>query len=233
MIGIIGAMDVEVQILLDNMKNAEKITLHGRDFYKGEINGKNVVVAKCGIGKVAAAVCTQTIIDLFKADCVINTGIAGGIYEGLKIGDIVVSTKAVQHDFNVMEFGYARGYMCTGGDNSCPTEYEADENLRKTVVECAKNTLTNSVHEGVIATGDLFVADALTKQKIKQKFNAFATEMEGGAIAQTCVLNETKFVIIRAISDLADGSASENYEKFEKSAAENCAKLVISCLEKL
>ncbi len=233
MIGIIGAMDVEVAILLENMKNAEKTTLHGRDFYKGEVGGKKVVVAKCGIGKVAAAVCAQTLIDLFNVTAVINTGIAGGVFEGLKVGDIVVSTKAVQHDFNVMEFGYARGYMCTGGNNSCPTQYTADEFLRKTVVKCAEKTLKNGVHEGVIATGDLFVADAVTKQKIKEKFGAYATEMEGGAIAQTCVLNEIPFVIIRAISDLADGSASDSYEKFEREAAENCANLVISCLEKL
>ncbi len=232
MIGIIGAMDVEVEILLQNMENREEINLHGRIFHKGELCGKQVVVARCGIGKVAAAVCTQTLIDRFDVDKVINTGIAGGVYEKLKVGDIVVSTSAVQHDFNLIVFGYVRGYMCTG-DGSKFTEYAADENLRKAVVLCAKQTLNCGVHEGVVATGDLFVADSKTKQKIKEKFNAYATEMEGGAIAQTCVLNETPFVIIRAISDLADGSASESYEKFEIQAAQNCAKLVMSCLKKL
>ena len=232
MIGIIGAMSVEVEILLENMKDPEKVTVHGRDFYKGKINGKDVVVAQCGIGKVAAAVCAQTLIDLFKVDCIINTGIAGGVADGLKIGDVVVSTYAVQHDFNVTPFGYARGYMCTGDDKSRPTQYKADESLVKIVFKNAKETLKeNNVHKGIIATGDLFVADSQTKKKIKELFNAHATEMEGGAIAQTCVLNETPFVIIRAISDLADGSASENYEIFETKAANNCANLVLSCLE--
>lgn len=232
MIAIIGAMSVEVEILLKNMVNPEKVIVHGREFYKGKINGKDVVVAQCGIGKVAAAVCAQTLIDLFKVECIINTGIAGGINENLKIGDIVVSTYAVQHDFNITNFGYARGYMCTSDDKDSATKYQADKKLLKIVTENAKKTLKeNNVHQGVIATGDLFVASGKTKQKIKDEFNAYAAEMEGGAIAQTCYLNQTPFVIIRAISDLADGSASENYEKFETQAAFNCANLVMSCLE--
>ncbi len=227
-------MDVEVEILLKNMQNREEISTHAFKFFKGKINGKEVVVVRSGIGKVAAAVCAQMLIDRFDADCVINTGIAGGVADGLHVGDIVVSTSAVQHDFNVMPFGYVRGYMCTGGDNQRPTEYVADENLRKIVVETASEKLgENHVHEGVVATGDMFVADFEIKQKIKAKFNAHATEMEGGAIAQACALNNTPFVVIRAISDLADGSASDSYEQFERKAAENCAEILMSCLGKM
>ena len=231
MIGIIGAMDVEIQTLINNMQNKSEIALHSRTFYKGSLWGKEVVLSRSGIGKVAAAVCAQTLIDLFKVDCVINTGIAGGIAEGLSVGDIVVSDCALQHDFDVTGFGYPKGYMCTGEDKDKPTLYKADENLKNTVLAVAKEH-TNAI-SGIIATGDVFVSSPKVKKEIFSTFNATACEMEGGAIAQVCTLNNTPFVIVRAISDLANGQAAQSYEQFERKAAEDCANIVIESVKRI
>ena len=231
MIGIIGAMDVEIDLLLSVMQNTRVTTICGRSFFEGEIEGKQVVLSRSGIGKVAAAVCAQTLIDVFKVDSIINTGIAGGIASELSVGDIVVSESAVQHDFDVTGFGYPKGYMCVGADNTSPTLYIADKTLADTVLAVAKEQV-NAI-SGIIATGDVFVNSPEIKREISETFNAAACEMEGGAIAQVCTLNEVPFVIVRAISDLANGEAAESYEQFERKAAENCAKIVIESVKRI
>lgn len=230
MIGIIGAMDVEIELLLDNMKNTETINHRSRVFYKGEICGKEVVLSRSGIGKVASATCAQVLVDVFNVDCIINTGIAGGIASDLEVGDIVVSECALQHDFDVTGFGYPKGYMFMG-DKSTYTTYKADKTLCDVILAVAKET--TRARGGVIASGDIFVSSPTVKKEIADTFNATACEMEGGAIAQVCALCEVPFVVVRAISDLANGEAAESYEQFERKAAEDCAKIVIESIKRI
>ena len=228
-IGIIGAMDVE----LDSLKKEANITktteIAGMTFAEGKIGGKNVVIVKCGMGKVNAGICANTLIRDFGCTKIINTGVAGSLCNDIDIGDIVVSVDAVQHDFDVSPIGFVKGEIPYTGLYAFP----ADEDLRKAVLQAAKSVPNIKVFEGRICSGDQFINLKAQKEKIISDFGGLCCEMEGAAIAQTCYLNKTPYVIIRAISDKEDGSASVEYEIFQKSAAENSAKIVKSVVEKL
>ncbi len=220
-IGIIGAMDIEIQKIKSELNVITTKNAAGIDFTLGTCEGSSVVLAMCGVGKVNAAVCAQIMIDLFAVDCIINTGVAGGLAHGLEIGDVVVSSDAMQHDMNVEGLGYAPGVI----PDMEASLFEADEVL----IETAKNALLDCGLKGVIgrvASGDVFVCDKALKESIIKNFKAACCEMEGGAIAQTCYLNRLPFVIIRAISDSADDSGSMDYPTFKKMAAENSARIV-------
>ena len=221
-IGIIGAMDNEVAELKAYMQDVKITRMASMDFYEGILEGRRAVVVRSGIGKVNAAVCTQILIDRFQAEVVINTGIAGSLNNDINIGDIVISTDLIQHDMNALAFGYPRGQIPQMDQFS----FQSDEVLRKLAVNaCREVNPEIEVFEGRIASGDQFVADQDVKDFIVEEFGAYAVEMEGCAIAQTASLNHVPFLVIRAISDKADGSAQVDYPAFEKLAIEHSVKL--------
>lgn len=227
--GIIGAMDSEVTQLIAAMTNVRTEEHAGRTYYEGTLGNRQVVVLKCGIGKVAAAIGAQVLCDLYHVTALINTGVAGGLHPALAVGDIVLGTTAVQHDFDVTAFGYVRGYMCTGEDGQKPTVYTADAGLAERFYAAAAPLLGDSkVIEGPVATGDLFVDSGEIKQRLIAEFGAAAAEMEGGAIAQTATANGVPFLLVRAISDLADHQANVSYEEFEQMAADRSAAILLA-----
>ena len=233
-VGIIGAMDSEVTFLKSALQNAQEESVGGLNLTTGNIGETTVVVAKSGIGKVNAALCAQIMIDRFSVVCLINTGIAGGIGSdgALAIGDFVIGTDAVQYDFDVTAFGHAKGYMCTGIQHDQPTIYHSDAALVAAIERSAAKWLPQAkLKHGRIATGDTFVSDSRVKNELWQNFHATAAEMEGAAIAQTATANGIPFVIVRAISDLADDSAARSYDEFEKEAAGISANIVIELLK--
>lgn len=222
-IGIIGAMDEEVESLQKEMTNAKVTDIAGMEFYEGTLDGTEVVIVKCGIGKVNAGICSQLIINTFGAKKVINTGVAGSLDASIDIGDIVVSTDAVQHDFDLTPIGYEKGQL----DGMKSASIPADEDMQKNAVNAVKESAPEiKVFEGRVCSGDQFIASDDQKKAITTEFGGLCCEMEGGAIAQTCHQNNTPFVIIRAISDKADGSAEMSYTEFEHEAAEHCASIV-------
>ena len=217
-IGIIGAMEIEVAALKEQMENVSLVNKACMEFHRGTLNGKEVVVVRSGIGKVNAAVCTQILVDDFKVDAVINTGIAGSLKNEINIGDIVVSTDVLHHDMDAREFGYPKGQIPQMNVFS----FEADETMRSLAVECCHKVNPEiEVFQGRVVSGDQFIADSTVKAQIIEDFAGYCTEMEGAAIAQAAYLNNIPFVILRAISDKADNSATMDYPTFERKAAEH------------
>lgn len=229
-IGIIGAMDIEVDALKEQMADVTRVNKASMEFYQGKLNGKDVVVVRSGIGKVNAAVCTQILADVFEVEAVINTGIAGSLRNEINIGDIVVSTDALQHDMDAVEFGYPKGQI----PGMKVFSFVANAALRETAVRvCQKVNPDIQVFEGRIVSGDQFVARAEVKDEIIKEFAGYCTEMEGAAIAQAAYLNGIPFVVVRAISDKADNSATMDYPTFERQAAQHCVNLVGEMLREL
>ena len=230
--GIIGAMDTEIQLLREQMDYCRTNSLYGLTFHQGRIGGMDVVVAKCGIGKVNAARCAQILIDRSNPDYLINTGVAGGVGPGLKVGDIVLSTELVQHDFNMSALGCVDGCLTLEGPKDEPTLFHADGALLGRFEKVARETAGESaIHRGRIASGDTFVADRLEQRRIYEDFGALACEMEGAAIAQVAQAAGIPFLVVRAISDLADGSAYKSYAAFERHAAQLSASMLLKFLE--
>ena len=228
-IGIIGAMDVEVDTLKSEANITKSTEISGMEFMEGSLGGKPVVIVKCGMGKVNAGVCANTLISKFGCNRIINTGVAGSLDNQIDIGDIVVSTDAVQHDFDVEPIGFRKGEI----PYTEKIAFEADEELRAAAAEAVRESVSDvKLFEGRVCTGDQFIDTDEKKQAIISNFGGMCCEMEGGAIAQTCYLNNVPFVIIRAISDKEDGSASVEYEIFQEAAANNCAKIVEYMVEK-
>ena len=229
-IGIIGAMDEEVNILKDEMEINETIKIASMDFYIGKLESKDIVLVRCGIGKVNAAICTQVLIDKFDVSIVINTGVAGAMHDSLNILDVVVSDDVLYHDFDVTGFGYKLGEI-PRMDSSV---FKADNNLVNISINAAKEVLkSENVFKGRVVSGDVFVSSAELKEKINMVFNAYCTEMEGAAIGHTCFLNNKPFVIIRAMSDKADGSAHANFNEFVEKASHNSKEIVKGILKQI
>jgi adenosylhomocysteine nucleosidase len=229
-IGIIGAMEIEVEALKAQLEDATVIKKASMEFNRGILNGKKVVVVRSGIGKVNAGVCTQILVDDFHVEAVINTGIAGSLKNEINIGDIVVSTDAVQHDMDARKFGYPKGQI----PQMDVFSFVASTKLREAAVKaCERVNPDIAVFEGRIVSGDQFVADADVKKILIEDFSASCTEMEGAAIAQAAYLNKIPFVILRAISDKADNSATMDYPTFEQKAAEHCVRLTDEMLKSL
>ena len=229
-IGIIGAMEVEVAILKEKMEDVRIIKKASMDFYEGILAGKKVVVVRSGIGKVNAGICAQILADVFSVDAIINTGIAGSLNKNINIGDIVLSTDVVQHDMDATGFGYRKGQI-----PQMPVFFfNADDNLRRLAAEVCKEVNPDiQVVEGRIASGDQFVCDQDVKNRIVSEFSAYATEMEGAAIGQAAYLNEIPFLVVRAISDKADGSAQMDYSEFEKAAVDHSVRLTLNMLARI
>lgn len=228
MIGIIGAMKIEVEALKAAMTDKKTEKISGIEFVSGKLYGKEAVVAQCGIGKVFAAICAQTMILKYGVDTVINTGVAGTLSGELGIADIAVSSACVQHDMDTSPLGDPVGLI--SGINII--EIPASRKLYDAV--CASAGLLGiNAKTGIIASGDCFVSSADKKKYISETFEAIACEMEGASVAQVCYVNGVDYVVIRAISDSADGSAEMDYGEFCKIAADKSAKVVKSVLEKI
>ena len=229
MIGIIGAMDEEVSKLKELMSDVIVETKASMDFYKGKLKGKDVVIVRSGIGKVNAAICTQILVDKYSVDAVINTGIAGSLNASIDIGDIVLSEDALQHDMDATGFGYEPGVI----PRMETSVFKADNMLRKIAKEsCEKVNPDIKVFEGRVVSGDQFISDKDKKKYILDNFSGYCTEMEGAAIAQVAYLNNIPFLIIRAISDKADDSASEDYPTFEAKEIKHSVNLVLEMIER-
>ena len=223
MLGIIGAMADEVSQLKQEMSNVKIVQAAGMEFYQGTIGGKEAVVVRSGIGKVNAAMCVQILADRFQVDGIVNTGIAGSLRAEINIGDMVLSTDAVQHDVDAVAFGYPVGQI----PQMDVFSFEADEKLRKMALACSQKVNPElGVFEGRIVTGDQFISDKEKKQWLTDTFQGFCTEMEGAAMAQAEYLNGIPFLIVRAISDKADDSASMDYPTFEAQAIRHSVNLM-------
>ena len=223
MIGIIGAMDEEVAMLKEKLTEVQVETKAAMDFYKGKLEGKDVVVVRSGIGKVNAAMCAQILADIYHADHVINTGIAGSLKAEINIGDIVLSTDALQHDMDAQAFGYEPGQIPRVDTLS----FKADENMISLAKECCSRVNPEiGTFTGRVVSGDQFISDKDKKQWISETFSGMCTEMEGAAIAQVCYFNRIPFLILRAISDKADDSAGVDYAVFEAQAIRHSVNLM-------
>ena len=220
-LGIIGAMSVEVETLKSEMKNLTVTKKAGMEFYDGMLEDLPVVVVQCGVGKVNAAMCAQVLCDCFDVTHLVNTGIAGSLCAELDIGDLVVSKDAMYHDFDCVHFGYECGRV-PGMD---VVAFPADEAMIGYACAAAETVNPGHVRVGRVASGDLFVAERCAKERIIERTSALCTEMEGAAIAQTAYRNKVPFVILRAISDKADNSATMDYPTFEQIAAHRCAEV--------
>lgn len=222
-VGIIGAMDVEVEYLKSRLGDPRVSSRAGREFCEGILGHTAAVVCQCGVGKVNAATCAQVLCDAYSVSHIINTGVAGSLNDSLDVGDILVSVDAVHHDVDATNFGYAPGEVPQVGT----TSFDADPMLRSVALKAVRAAAPEvSVIEGRVASGDRFVRDLSDKAQIRETFHADCCEMEGAAIAQAAWLNGVPFVVIRAISDKADGSSPVEYPVFEARAAQHCARIV-------
>ncbi|MDE7327985.1 MAG: 5'-methylthioadenosine/adenosylhomocysteine nucleosidase [Lachnospiraceae bacterium] len=224
MVGIIGAMEEEVEKLTAQMEDVTVTHKAGMAFHAGTLCGRDAVVVRSGIGKVNAGICTQILADLFHVDMVINTGIAGSLNAHINIGDIVLSSDSLQHDVDAAAFGYGPGIIPRMETSVFP----ADERLLALAkAACEKVNPEIQVFTGRVVSGDQFIADSGKKQYLLEQFHPMCTEMEGAAIAQAAYLNRIPYLIIRAISDKADGSAQMDYPVFEAAAIKHTVKLVL------
>ena len=229
-IGIIGAMEEEVAILKESMEIEETVTYASMVFCKGKLCGKDVVIVRSGIGKVNAAICAQILVNKFNVDVLINTGIAGSLDAQIDIGDMVISTDCVEHDVDASIFGDPVGQVPRMDTFSFP----ADPILVGKAL--AANEEANpdiKTFAGRIVSGDQFVSSSEVKDKLVNLFGAKCTEMEGAAIAHAAYLNKVSCVIIRAISDKADNSATMDYPTFEKKAIQHSVRLVQNLLPRI
>lgn len=228
MIGIIGAMTVEVDGLRKIMTEKSDKIIAGTTFTKGILCGKEAVVAVCGEGKVNAAICAQTMIMEYHPDMIVNTGVGGGLAEGLKIGDVVAATKVVEHDMDMSPLGFKKGYIC-GIDG---IEMECDKEITELLSDCIKECEIDC-RQGIVATGDQFISSEEKKKWLVETFDAAVCEMEGGAIGHVCVKNGVPFGVLRAISDGGDDEASMSFPEFAALAAENSIKVMTLFAERI
>lgn len=229
-IGIIGAMDEEVDILVNLMEVNEVIEKASLKFYKGKLENKDVVIVRCGIGKVNSALCAQILISEFNVEAVVNTGVAGALNPELDVFDIVISTDAIQYDFDTTVFGDKKGEI----PRMETSTFIADERLIDFAYNSSINEVKNhKVLKGRVVTGDRFISSKELKDELVKEFDAYCGEMEGASIAHVCYLNKTPFVIIRAMSDKADGSADVVYDEFVKDAAHNSKDIVLNMLKSM
>lgn len=228
-IGIIGAMQEEIEALLEIMTDKVREKKGVLEFYCGKYEGVEIIVVKAGIGKVNAAMCTQCLIDNYKPDAVINVGVAGAINDDLNIGDIVLSTYLQEHDFDVTAFGYEKGVI----PRLDSSKFYADEKLVDLAYSFNNDFKEINLHKGVIVSGDVFVSSRLLKDELESKFNAYCAEMEGAAIAHVCYLQNVPFLVIRSMSDKADGNSPKNFDEFVLSSAQNAVRLIKDILSKM
>ncbi len=227
MIGILCALDQELEELLKRIENEEHHKKCGYDYITGQICGKQVILCKCGVGKVNAAVCAQTMILSWPVKLVINSGVAGALREPFEIGDICVATDLVQHDVDTSALGDPVGFVSTVNQSS----FRCAEWAVSGILRAAKSIEGVRALPGRIASGDQFVYQQDVKDRIVRLFDASAVEMEGGAIAQVCFINGVDCAVIRAISDSSSGQHHMEYQEFMPLAARTSANVVVKFLE--
>lgn len=221
--GIITAMKEEMQEIKKIMTNVEEQQIYELTFFKGRINEKGVILVEAGIGKVNAARVTQILIDKFEVCAIINVGVAGTAKDELNMGDIVIGERVVQHDFDITAFGHSKGFISNVGQF-----IESDKHLLSKMIQTIEkfNDSEFKIKIGVIASGDIFCTDPRMKDKIRNKFDADAIEMEGAAIAQVCKLDNIPFIIIRSISDNPNLNNVITYEEYLSMATKRCANII-------
>ena len=228
-IAVVGAMEQEIELLRESMANVKHVSFGKFSAYEGELAGKRMVLVLSGIGKVNAAVSTSWVIHQFAPDCVINTGSAGGLGKGLKVGDVVIGETVAHHDVDVTAFGYVWGQV-----PQLPAVFASDKNLICQAEKAAQVFEGAAVTQGLIVSGDRFVHSSEGVAEIRSHFlDVKAVEMEAAAIAQTCYQLEVPFVIIRAVSDSADEKADISFEEFLKTEAVSSAKMVTEIVKSL
>ena len=225
-IGIIGAMEPEVCALIDALSERESETVSGVSFYTGIIEGRRVAIAKCGIGKVFAAICAEIMILKYSPDLIVNTGVGGALASDLSTGDIVIAHSLCQHDMDTSAIGDPKGLV--SGINVI--YFDSDERAKNILLEAASE-LGLKAREGRIASGDKFIASKADKERIASDFSADACEMEGCSVAQVAYVNGTPFAVVRAISDSADGEATMDYPTFLPIAARNSTNLTLALIK--
>ena len=226
MIGVIAAMENEVTDIKSVMEESIKITHGGMAFIKGKLNQKEIVVVKSGVGKVNAAICTQILIDLFKAKAIINVGVAGAVHPDLEIGDIVISEDSCQYDMDARAFGHPWGEI----PNMDITFFKADKTLIK-LAEKAATELKAAYRSGRVMTADLGVDSIELKEKLRNEFGGLCVEMEGAAIGQVSFVNQVPYLIIRSISDKADGNLTEDYKNNLENSIKNGVAMALNIIK--
>ncbi len=225
-IGIIGAMQIEVDNLKAHMQDVSEEVVSGVTFTKGTIGGKEVIAAVCGVGKVFAAICAEAMILTYHVDCVINIGVAGTLCDELGVMDVAIASRVVQHDMNTSALGDPVGLLSGLNEVYLP----ADEKIYSVIEKCvAAKGINHKV--GTIATGDLFLSKESTKNHLHERFAAIAGEMEGGSIGQVCYVNQVPFAILRSISD---GKGAEmDYATFAEKAAQVGIEVILDVIAEL
>ena len=228
--GILVAEPEEYDAMEQIIKIEKRNRIYELNFSEGTIKNQSCVVVKCGIGKVNAARATQLLIDSYKPEYIIDVGVAGALNPNLDIGDIVVGTCLVQHDFDITAFGHTKGYITGIGD-----KIYSDDTLVQKIENVIKNKeeLQYRFVKGTIASGDIFCTKVEMKDKIYAKFDAQCVEMEGAAVAQVCYLCNVPFVVIRSISDTPNGRNERTYEQFIKPSAERCCNIVRKLIDSM
>lgn len=221
-LGLIGAMVEEVELFHKHLTQTRSVEKAGIAFFEGEFFGKQVVVCKSGVGKVNAAVTTQILIDNFQADAVIFTGVAGAVDPELDVGDIVISEDCLQHDIDATALGFPRGII----PYQETSVFQADDKLKGLAYEASQRLFQDRAKLGRILSGDQFIADSAAVANLKEELQGTCTEMEGAAVAQVCSMNDVPFVVIRSMSDKADGSAHISFAEFTVQASENSYRIV-------
>lgn len=228
-IAILGAMDQEVALLKSSLEDVQVAEYAHLQFYSGTLHGLEVVVAKCGIGKVAASVATTILIDQYTPDFVVNTGSAGGFDPQLDIGDLVIASGVQHHDVDVTHFGYARGQVF-----GMPDIYPCDVRLIEAAEQAARDVVHINSKRGLICTGDSFIGCDEAVERLRGLFpDMCAVEMEGAAIGQTCFMFDTPFLVIRSLSDIAGKSSSVSFKSYIDKAGKNSAELVMGMIKQL
>ena len=223
-IGIVVAMDEEKAEIEKLISNKEIKKTNNLKFIIGKIKDKNIVLIQCGVGKVNAARTTQKLIDKFNVTTIINVGVAGAINSNLKIGDVIIAKKVIQHDFDITAFGHNKGYITDVGEG-----IESDKNLLEKVKEISQeNSYKTKI--GIIATGDIFCTDIKMKEKINNKFNADVVDMECGAIAQVSFLENIPFLAIRSVSDIPNGDNAKTFDENLKTASKIASEVLYNIL---
>ncbi|MFD2670237.1 5'-methylthioadenosine/adenosylhomocysteine nucleosidase [Marinicrinis sediminis] len=227
--GIIGAMIEEIELLEQSLAEKKTTEKAGTTFLEGTLHGLPVVVTKCGVGKVNAAMSTQILIDTFEVSAILFTGVAGAVDPRLGIGDIVISEDCMQHDMDVTALGFERGVIPFQEESV----FKADRQLADLAYEKGKAVCQSPVWRGRILSGDQFIADKEQGRQLHAQLGGMCTEMEGAAVAQVCSLNKRPFVIIRSMSDRADGSAHENFAEFTKLASRHSFEMSAAIVQAL
>ena len=223
-IGIIFAMQEELIELKNYLHINKEKKIYDLTFYEATLNNQNIILTESGIGKTNAARTTQILIDYYKPEAIFNIGVAGGIAKNLKVGDIIISTSLVQHDFDITAFNHPKGYIPNIGNN-----IPIDNNLLNTT-KTILDTNNISYKEGLIASGDIFCTKESMATKINTQFNALCVEMEGASIAQTAYLSKTPCLVIRSISDCPDNNNKVTYEEFLETSSNKVAQIMYAIL---